>query len=42
VGIAVRQISNPTIVLIAEEAVALILVVAGLSLVASILKRRVP
>ena len=40
VGIAVRQISNPTIVLIVEEAVALILVVAGLSLVASILKRR--
>ncbi len=42
VGIAIRQISNPTIVLIVEEAVALILVVAGLSLVASILKRRNP
>jgi hypothetical protein len=40
VGIAVKQISNPTIVLIVEEAVALILVVVGLSLVASILKRR--
>ena len=39
-GIAVRQISNPTIVLIVEEAIALILVVVGISLVASILKRR--
>jgi TspO/MBR family len=39
-GIAVRQISSPTIVLVAEEAIALILTVMGISFAAWILRRR--